>query len=371
MMVFNLRTTAITECERETLPSISGFSSTSVHRLVATQNLTNTFSSPQIIDTTNASAALRVTQKGTGNALEVEDSTSPDSTRFVVDQHGKVGIGVAPDANAALKVDGGGIMFGDGTRQFSAAAAVSLLKPQIVFGSSLEVPSTYNNYMLTLETSDGTEKGVTFGSLPVGSNVTFIQGGTDRIVFATSNAFQNKLASAGQNAVITANSTNSGWFLEGDLDYIPAGYVISSSCVFHSGSDALGVTWDGYYYSEAVVANGSGGTTSTSTPNANGCWYPNGYAISIGAPYNQQNLSWEVVDNYSTIQASGTFEYYYQFDIEYADGAGGSNPSSSSYQAFNVQEIANGSYPDQFNPIYWYYYVYSDGFSGYYVTQNN
>jgi hypothetical protein len=84
----------------------------------ATSNLTNTFTSSQIIDVTTAtSAALRVTQKGTANAIEVEDSTTPDSTRFVVDQHGRVGIGIAPDTTAALKVDIGGIMFADGTRQ--------------------------------------------------------------------------------------------------------------------------------------------------------------------------------------------------------------------------------------------------------------
>ena len=89
----------------------------------ATSNLTNTFTSSQIIDVTTAtSAALRVTQKGTANAIEVEDSTTPDSTRFVVDQFGKVGIGVAPDATAALKVDTNGIMFGDNTVQTTAAS---------------------------------------------------------------------------------------------------------------------------------------------------------------------------------------------------------------------------------------------------------
>jgi hypothetical protein len=91
-----------------------------VHRLVAVQNLTNTFSSPQIIDTTNSTPALRVTQKGTGDAIRVEDDTTPDATRFTVDQFGKVGIGVAPDATAALKVDTNGIMFGDGTVQTTA-----------------------------------------------------------------------------------------------------------------------------------------------------------------------------------------------------------------------------------------------------------
>lgn len=96
--------------------------------LVNTSN-TNTFSAPQIIDTTNASAALRVTQKGTGNAIEVEDNTTPDATRFVVDQFGKVGIGIAPDATAALKVDTNGIMFGDGTTQTTAAAPFIYFAP--------------------------------------------------------------------------------------------------------------------------------------------------------------------------------------------------------------------------------------------------
>jgi hypothetical protein len=80
-------------------------------------NVSNVFGSPQIIDTTAATAGLRITQKGTGNAIEVEDSTSPDSTRFVVDQFGKVGVGIAPDATAALRVDANGIKFNSGSTQ--------------------------------------------------------------------------------------------------------------------------------------------------------------------------------------------------------------------------------------------------------------
>lgn len=42
----------------------------------------------------NASTtALRITQTGTGNALVVEDSANPDSTPFIVDNTGNVGIG--------------------------------------------------------------------------------------------------------------------------------------------------------------------------------------------------------------------------------------------------------------------------------------
>jgi hypothetical protein len=61
----------------------------------ATSNLTNTFSSAQIIDTTATTPALRITQKGTGSALVVEDSTTPDSDALIVDANGNLGIGVS------------------------------------------------------------------------------------------------------------------------------------------------------------------------------------------------------------------------------------------------------------------------------------
>ena len=61
----------------------------------ATSNLTNTFSSAQIIDTTTTTPALRITQKGAGSALVVEDSTTPDSDALIVDANGNLGIGVS------------------------------------------------------------------------------------------------------------------------------------------------------------------------------------------------------------------------------------------------------------------------------------
>jgi hypothetical protein len=82
-------------------------------RILAARNLSNTFTAPQIVSTPagTTNAALRVTQLGTGNALVVEDSTSPDSTAFIINQFGKVGIGVAPDATAALRISGEGLGF--------------------------------------------------------------------------------------------------------------------------------------------------------------------------------------------------------------------------------------------------------------------
>jgi hypothetical protein len=90
---------------------------TGAWKVLAALSNGNVFSAVQTIDVNSASTALRVTQRGAGNAIVVEDSTTPDATAFVVDQFGKVGVGVAPDSTAAIKVDSNGIMFGDGSTQ--------------------------------------------------------------------------------------------------------------------------------------------------------------------------------------------------------------------------------------------------------------
>ena len=55
----------------------------------------NTFSASQKVDVTdNSNPAFKITQKGTGDALLVEDdAANPDTTPFVVKADGKVGIG--------------------------------------------------------------------------------------------------------------------------------------------------------------------------------------------------------------------------------------------------------------------------------------
>jgi hypothetical protein len=53
-----------------------------------------------IISASSASDALRITQTGAGNALVVEDSANPDSSPFVVNTAGNVGVGTASPARA-------------------------------------------------------------------------------------------------------------------------------------------------------------------------------------------------------------------------------------------------------------------------------
>jgi hypothetical protein len=134
----------------------------------ATSNLTNTFTSSQIIDVTTAtSAALRVTQKGVANAIEVEDSTTPDSTRFVVDQHGRVGIGVAPDTYSVLKVDSSGIMFGDGSKQQTAASPNLVWLAQNYLGTITSVSYDSGTDQTTVNHSSGVVDAITAGIDPM------------------------------------------------------------------------------------------------------------------------------------------------------------------------------------------------------------
>lgn len=62
------------------------------------------FTSVTTISANSASAALTVTQTGAGNAFVVEDSASPDSTPFVVNSVGEVGIGRQPTSGVSLDI---------------------------------------------------------------------------------------------------------------------------------------------------------------------------------------------------------------------------------------------------------------------------
>lgn len=62
---------------------------------------------PRVIDVDDAAAGLRITQRGSGPAILVEDSTNPDATPLVVDNSGQLGLGIAaPISTVDISRDG-------------------------------------------------------------------------------------------------------------------------------------------------------------------------------------------------------------------------------------------------------------------------
>jgi len=71
--------------------------------------VTNAFTTNQVIDTSTSVAALRITQRGSGEAFRVEDDTNPDSSPFVINAAGNVAIGSSsPQAMLHLERDSAG-----------------------------------------------------------------------------------------------------------------------------------------------------------------------------------------------------------------------------------------------------------------------
>jgi hypothetical protein len=81
------------------------------------------YSVPVTIDVSSSSAALRVTQRGSGNALLIEDTTNPDSTPFAIDANGAVAIGATTAAALAIsgtpQLSQGGIIAAASRNAFS------------------------------------------------------------------------------------------------------------------------------------------------------------------------------------------------------------------------------------------------------------
>jgi hypothetical protein len=94
--------------------------------------VSNTFTANQIISVTdNTNAALRITQLGTGEAIRVEDSTNPDSTPFIVNASGNVGVGTAsPDALLSVS---GVASFGAGSAAAPSIAGFGDLNTGVFF----------------------------------------------------------------------------------------------------------------------------------------------------------------------------------------------------------------------------------------------
>jgi hypothetical protein len=107
---------------------------------------TNVEDQPNLIEVNSSSAALRITQTGAGNSLVVEDSANPDSTPFVVDASGNVGIGTSAPVG---KLD---IVTGTYRAYFDDPGGTSVRLNGVVANNSAYGPLTLNGSILALQT---------------------------------------------------------------------------------------------------------------------------------------------------------------------------------------------------------------------------
>lgn len=129
----------------------------------------------------SSSDALRITQTGAGNALLVEDATSPDASPFVVTGAGNVGIGTS---SPAVKL--------------AISSTDAVLLP---VGTTGERPAGASGYIRFNTTTGGFEghNGTAWGAIGGGGGAT--GGGTDAIFHLNGQTVNNSYSiPSGQNA---------------------------------------------------------------------------------------------------------------------------------------------------------------------------
>jgi hypothetical protein len=105
--------------------------------------LSNIFTQPNVFSVGSTTDAVRISQTGTGNSLLVEDSANPDSTPFVIDASGNVGIGKLSPTKP-LDVVGAGAFSGALTAStFNALSLTSNTTGFTLSGGTTAVATTF------------------------------------------------------------------------------------------------------------------------------------------------------------------------------------------------------------------------------------
>lgn len=135
-----------------------------------TTNATYNVASPStalLVTQSGAGDALTITQTGTGNSFVVEDSTSPDSTPFVVDGGGNLGVGQVPTAGQTVVIN----------KPYTGSTTVVGLTNSGTIQSDVTTSASYNTSTLSTAASSFTLPNAylyraTQGTIGAGSTVT-------------------------------------------------------------------------------------------------------------------------------------------------------------------------------------------------------
>ena len=135
-----------------------------------------------LISCNTSSTALEVRQTGLGDCLRIEDSTNPDSSRFVINSSGQVGIGIIPSFNK-LEVNGSVTMTG-------IEKAISSVGDNYIPMEAYNVTGNAYNQFMRYRSISGTNAKA-------------------GIVFSNSDSLHTRLLQNGNNFIISSSSQSS------------------------------------------------------------------------------------------------------------------------------------------------------------------
>lgn len=214
-------------------------------------------------------------------------------------------------------------------------------------------------YVLQYNNSDGQVQFI--DSLIAGSRIQFIQDPSAEypILFSlnVSNR-ENKLMTLGPRSQVTAVKTPYGWQIWGDLQFPPSGTLLSSSCDYWSGNDAIGNFWEGSYLNSQTFADGYGNTYTNTSLGGGTCYLPYGFVLEANVVISSSQVSWSGCSN------SGTNDYSISRGDLKADGSGstfteGNNNGWSANYGDTIYDSGSGCV------------VKHDGMGGYFVEDTS
>jgi hypothetical protein len=227
-----------------------------------------------ISGTDNSNAMLRITQLGTGNALLVEDSANPDSTPFVINASGEVGIGTTTPQSGALLTVAGASTFGrTGTVGYTQMIGGTANNTGYVgFFTAADVRQAYIGYIgapndaLNIETDSGSNKPVRISTNAATRITVAATGATtfDSQILLNQDYIEKRFTANSGTAITLdlANGTMQDITLTGTATITMPTAVAGKSFILllRSGAGSYGVTW--------TTVKWPGGTAPTVTTTA-------------------------------------------------------------------------------------------------------
>jgi microcystin-dependent protein len=184
------------------------------------------------ISSDSSGPALKITQTGTGYVMRVQDSVDPDSTPFVINSSGYVGLGTAAPAEA-LDIDNSGKL------QFSSAGTALTIISADATNSTIDVKDDRNLVIkanaATILTANDADVTSTVPVVLPGDPSSSLQAAPKQYVDTSSSAAVVSAAPAGIIAPFAGSSAPAGW--------LAANGAAVSRTTYAALFAAIGTTW--------------------------------------------------------------------------------------------------------------------------------